>query len=126
MRLNGTINFEIEKDTELSTDEITKRMKEKLEELCGEDSLFEFSKIETKDEEQHYLSKILEKVDAALVVYPPDNVDVILNEETGYLYVSYHSHNNSFPLTNSICKKCEVNLATLVKALDDKNVGHCW
>ena len=52
--------------------------------------------------------------------------DVVVNEETGCLYVTYHSENNSFPLSEDICHKSLVDLADLESALDGAHVGHCW
>lgn len=72
------------------------------------------------------VQRIVTEVNLASNTYPPENIDVALNEQTGCLYVLYHSDNNSFPLSEDICCKEYVDLGELESALDKLHIGHCW
>lgn len=79
-----------------------------------------------KEKQKENLTMLLRAVDVALSTNGHDHVDVVLNEETGKLYVAYHSDNNSYPLSDEICDKNGVDLKKLAKELDKRKVGHCW
>lgn len=78
------------------------------------------------DIEEVYETIILEAVDEALAKYSSDNVDVVWDEEPGYLYVGYHSKNNSFSISGDLFPRDDVDLDSLAKELDKRNVGQCW
>lgn len=70
--------------------------------------------------------KVLGMVEMELNKYDSDNVDVVINEETGELDIMYHSDNNSFLIKATHINKEEVDLDTLVGGLDEVSVGHVW
>ena len=72
------------------------------------------------------LIHVVDAVDRALGKYSSDNVDVIRNEETGMLDVSYHSKNNSFPIECGVANFNDVNIRELEIELDVRDVGHVW
>jgi len=74
------------------------------------------------------MNTILSAVKKALEKYPPDNVDVVLDEETNSLDVVYHSRHNSFPIASNLYDVDE-NAFTkeeLERELDKLNVGYVW
>ena len=72
------------------------------------------------------INKILEDVKEALYKYNSDNIDVVRNEETNCLYVTYHSRHNSFPISDKEYPIDEVNLKELEIKLDELGVGYVW
>lgn len=72
------------------------------------------------------LSCVVKAVDRALTKYSADNVDVVVNEETGLVDIMYHSRNNSFPIETGIVGMGFIDKESLVKELDNRNVGYCW
>lgn len=72
------------------------------------------------------LNFLIAAVDRALSKYSADNVDVVMNEETGLVDIMYHSRNNSFPFESGIVGMSSIDRDALVKELDNRNVGHCW
>lgn len=71
-------------------------------------------------------NQIVSMVEEELNEYDPDNVDVVLNEETGELDIIYHSSNNSFLIKATHIKIEDVDLKVLEEGLDEHYVGHCW
>lgn len=71
----------------------------------------------------HQISSMVEE---ELNEYSSDNVDVVLNELTGELDITYHSDSNSFLIRATHIKADEVDLDILEGLLDEFNVGHCW
>lgn len=72
------------------------------------------------------LNFLLDAVDRALSKYSSDNVDVVKNEETGFLDIIYHSRNNSFSIESGIVGMSRINKAALIRELDRRGVGHSW
>lgn len=80
------------------------------------------------DRKEEAMNTILTAVKKALEKYPPDNVDVVLDEETNSLDVVYHSRHNSFPIVSNLYDVDE-NAFTkeeLERELDKLNVGYVW
>lgn len=69
---------------------------------------------------------VMEAVDRALRKYSAENVDVMVNEETGRLDVIYHDEGNSFPIEMGVAAMAHVNKKSLVKELNLRKVGYCW
>lgn len=72
------------------------------------------------------IDEIVRDVEAALEKYSGENIDVVKNEETLHLFVTYHSRHNSFPISNKIYPTDGVDLETLERKLDALYVGHVW
>lgn len=124
MELKGNIEIRVHMSPTESEEMIQERIKKAIEkEFTGAEVDFVSSVV---DDDLNLISRIMMAVDLALNSYSSDNVDVVVNEETGCLYVTYHSENNSFPLSEDICHKSLVDLDELVSALDGVDVGHCW
>lgn len=124
MELKGSIEIRVHINPTEPEDMIQERIKKAIwNEFPGAEIDFVSSVV---DDDLNLISRIMMAVDLALNSYASDNVDVVLNEETGCLYVAYHSENNSFPLSEDICHKSLVDLEDLESALDGVNVGHCW
>lgn len=69
---------------------------------------------------------VMEAVSNALGKYNAENVDAVLNEETGMVDIIYHGDNNSFPIETSVAKMKFIDKQRLAAELDKWNVGHCW
>ena len=68
-------------------------------------------------------------IDRALGNYDAENVDLVLNEETGWLDVMYHSDRHSFPIQMNVANPdafTEEDKSTLIAELDKRHVGYCW
>lgn len=68
-------------------------------------------------------------VDAALSVHDNDSIDLVIDEESGYFVVMYHSENNSFNVSDCLLDASRVSdkdKEKLVAELDARHVGHCW
>ena len=71
-------------------------------------------------------NRIVSMVEEELNKYSSDNVDVVLNEETGKLDIMYHSDNNSFLIRATDIDADKVDLEILEEGLDEFSVGHVW
>jgi hypothetical protein len=71
-------------------------------------------------------NRIVSMVEEELNEYSSDNVDVVLNEETGKLDIMYHSDNNSFLIRATDIDADKVDLGILEEGLDEFSVGHVW
>jgi hypothetical protein len=71
-------------------------------------------------------NRIVSMVEEELNEYSSDNVDVVLNEETGKLDIMYHSDNNSFLIRATDIDADKVDLKILEEGLDEFSVGHVW
>lgn len=71
-------------------------------------------------------NRIVSMVEEELNEYSSDNVDVVLNEETGKLDIMYHSDNNSFLIRATGFDADKVDLEILEEGLDEFSVGHVW
>lgn len=71
-------------------------------------------------------NRIVSMVEEELNEYSSDNVDVVLNEETGKLDIMYHSDNNSFLIRATDIDADKVDLEILEEGLDEFSVGHVW
>lgn len=71
-------------------------------------------------------NRIVSMVEEELNEYSSDNVDVVLNEETGKLDIMYHSENNSFLIRATDIDADKVDLKILEEGLDEFSVGHVW
>lgn len=69
---------------------------------------------------------VLAEVTKALMSYSAENVDVVLNEETGMLDVIWHSEGNSFPIRSGVAALDAVDKLVLTSALNKMNVGVCF
>lgn len=68
-------------------------------------------------------------VDAALSVHDNDSIDLVIDEESGYFVVMYHSENNSFNVSDYLLDASMVSdkdKEKLVAELNARHVGHCW
>lgn len=79
-----------------------------------------------KSESGDALKKVVDAASAALNKYDSDNVDVILDEETGELVVMFHSSKTSHPITNTGVYADDVDLRQLEKELDKLTVGYVF
>lgn len=70
--------------------------------------------------------EIESEVRTAILKYGCEHIDVLRNEETGRLFVMYHSKNNSFPVSNREYSVSDAELTELVEILDGLEVGHDW
>lgn len=68
---------------------------------------------------------VIDAVDRTLCFYDSEDIDVVVNEETGMVDIIYHSRNNSFPIESGIVSAKRVNKSKLIKELDLRHVGHC-
>lgn len=64
-------------------------------------------------------NRIVSMVEEELNEYSSDNVDVVLNEETGKLDIMYHSDNNSFLIRATDIDADKVDLGILEEGLDE-------
>lgn len=71
-------------------------------------------------------NRIVSMVEEELNEYSSDNVDVVLNEETGKLDIMYHSDSNSFLIRATDIDADKVDLEILEEGLDEFSVGHVW
>lgn len=126
MRLEGIIRFSIELNPTETVEEAEQRIIEAWvgEFKDGDEIEFEASEAEYDLDEAN--SIIVSAVKDALEKYSADNVDVVRNEETNCLYVTYHSRHNSFSISDDLINADYVDLNDLEKQLDDLNVGHVW
>lgn len=124
MELKGNIEIRVHMNPTESEEMVQEKIKKTIGEVFpGAEVDFVSSVV---DDDLNLISRIMMAVDLALNSYSADNIDVVLNEETGCLYVTYHSENNSFPLSEDICHKSLVDLTDLESALNRVHVGHCW
>lgn len=65
------------------------------------------------------------EIEKALSKYDSDNVDLMLNEETGWVYLGYHSDNNSFAISGELYPKDELNKRNIKKLLNEYGIGYC-
>lgn len=72
------------------------------------------------------LKTVLDAVSRALQKYSSDNIDVVRNEETGFLDVIYHSDKNSFPIESKLVAMENIDKEVLELQLSALCVGHCW
>ncbi len=75
---------------------------------------------------ERFANRIVSMVEEELNEYSSDNVDVVLNEETGKLDIMYHSDNNSFLIRATDIDADQVDLRILEEGLDEFSVGHVW
>lgn len=124
MEFQGNIELKIYVNPTDTTDSIEKKLKDTItKEFPGAEIDFVNSTIH---DDVGLVNRIVMLAEMALNTYSSENVDVVVNEETGCLYVAYHSDNNSFPLSEDICHKENVDLGELESALDKLHIGHCW
>lgn len=67
-------------------------------------------------------------VDSALSTYDSDNIDLVVDEESGHFVVVYHSENNSFNVSDYLLDASIVSdedKEKLIAELDARHVGHC-
>ena len=72
------------------------------------------------------LNRVVAAAERALGQYDPDNVDAVLNEETGKVDILYHSDTNSFAIEAGVADAEGLDLKALAEELDEISVGHCW
>lgn len=70
--------------------------------------------------------QVVEAAVRALERYDSENVDAVVNEETGMIDIIYHSDNNSFPIVSDVADAARVDKDLLADMLDVVGVGHCW
>ena len=127
MKLEETITVSVHMKALESTEDVGRKLNKAIKKaLVKEIGAADIEIKEVKVSGKDMVDKIVKHVNKVLEKYSEEHVDVVLNEETGCLYVMYHSNNNSFPITKDICKKEHVNLEKLAAALDELCVGHCW
>ena len=76
--------------------------------------------------EKTSLIRVIEAVHRALEQYNSENVDVVLDEDTGMLDIVYHSRHNSFGIESDVANVDDVDLSELEVELDELNVGYVW
>ncbi len=69
---------------------------------------------------------VVEAVRRALGKYNPENVDVILNEESNMLDIVYHSRHNSFDIESNVANANDIDLRKLELVLEEYDVGYVW
>ena len=129
MRLTGTINFDIEMSpTETVEDAQTRLINAWLREFgYGDEMEFdEYVSCEPQYEDEETIEIVMNAVREALGKYPADNIDVVVDEITGNLFVMWHSDNNSFAVSNDLVYEEYVDLDKLAKELNKLNVGQVW
>lgn len=62
----------------------------------------------------------------ALEKYSSDNIDIVRDEETGCIYIIYHSFNNSFPVSKTSYCSSQVNFIELEKLAEKYHIGYMW
>lgn len=77
------------------------------------------------DDKTNAVNELLQVVDNAVQEFGSDFVDVVLNDETGNIYVSYCSRNNSFAITNKEWSLDDLEHDLLVEGLNERHVGVC-
>lgn len=82
--------------------------------------------IERPNTQEENTYTVLAEVTKALMAYSAENVDVVLNEETGMLDVIWHSEGNSFPIRSGVAALDAVDKLVLTSALNKMNVGTCF
>lgn len=65
-------------------------------------------------------------VDKALMAYGKEHIDVVLNEETGWLDIIWHDEKNSFLIQPGIAPLEYIDRQFFINALDIMGVGHCF
>lgn len=65
-------------------------------------------------------------VDKALMAYEKEHIDVVLNEETGWLDIIWHDEKNSFLIQPGIAPLEHIDRQFFINALDIMGVGHCF
>lgn len=74
------------------------------------------------------LDKVMDSVREALLQYPAENVDLIIDDETNCLCIMYHSRHDSFLISKILAEADKINLHKLTARLDDSGIGigHVW
>ena len=72
------------------------------------------------------LQRIEDAVKAALAQFCSDNVDIIKNEDSGMVYIMYHSRHNSFPIIGNVCTSYGLSESDISDIADYYDVGYCW
>ncbi len=126
MRLYGTIKFDIEMSPiETSEDAQSRIIDAWIREFgYGDEMEFEFCEPQYEDEET--IKIVINAVRKALKQYAADNIDVMVSETTGNLFIVWHSDNNSFAVSKELVYDEYVDLDALAEELDKLNVGHVW
>lgn len=71
-------------------------------------------------------SHAITAVEKAIMAYDKEHVDVVLNEETGWLDIIWHDEKNSFLIQPGIAPLEYIDRQFFVDALDSIGVGHCF
>ena len=72
------------------------------------------------------LKKIEEAIKQALKQYSKENVDIVADEESGMIYIMYHSGHNSFPIISDVCSLDGLSVSDIDKMADYYDIGYCW
>lgn len=62
----------------------------------------------------------------SLKQYSSEHIDVVIDEESDQLYITYHSDKDSFPCSQTLCSRYDVPANLLERLCDKYQIGHCW
>ena len=65
------------------------------------------------------MNKLKKELEVAINEYGEDHIDIVLDSETGFMYGSYHSLNDSFAVTNNY----QLVRFSGIELADELNIG---
>lgn len=95
---------------------------------CTELNILEYDANNTMKSDKHkrtgYDVLLSDYIEEALNKYSADNIDIIKDEESGYINIMYHSSNNSFAVFADICKADDIDMSVIEHLSNKYGIGY--
>lgn len=95
---------------------------------CTELNILEYDANNTMKSDKHkrtgYDVLLSDYIEEALNKYSADNIDIIKDEESGYINIMYHSSNNSFAVFADICKADDIDMSVIEHISNKYGIGY--
>lgn len=97
---------------------------------CTELNILEYDTNNTMKSDKHkrtgYDVLLSDYIEEALNKYSADNIDIIKDEESGYINIMYHSSNNSFAVFADICKADDIDMSVIEHLSNKYGIGYSY
>ena len=100
-----------------------------LDDECTELNILEYDANNTmsdKHKRTGYDVLLSDYIEEALNKYSADNIDIIKDEESGYINIMYHSNNNSFAVFADICKADDIDMSVIEHLSNKYGIGYSY
>ena len=95
---------------------------------CTELNILEYDANNTMKSDKHkrtgYDVLLSNYIEEALNKYSADKIDIIKEEESGYINIMYHSSNNSFAVFADICKADDIDMSVIEHLSNKYGIGY--